>query len=221
MDSKTSTLMPSISSGGEGGKRERSSSILSGVGLAVCWQTLPSNAERELQGEGLRGEGVVSCPSGPLIHSMSGLGSLSDLRALRSCVLSPNIVVLWRADREEDIIAGGRRRGDVSSIIWNGDEGGAGWAVTGEDELLSEGSGDLTPDADRSITMAGRGGMNSGGVELSVSDVGLDPVEFIAATVDSGGVRVAIDILEEIKGGVVLHWRGSSNCRVLILLFLS
>ena len=152
---------------------------------------------------------------------MSGLGSLSDLRALRSCALSPNAVVLWSDDREEDIVAGGRRRGDMSSMIWKGDEGGASWAVTGEDELLSEGSGDLTSDADRSIAMAGGGGMYSGGVELSVSDVGLDPVELIAATVDSGGVRVAIDILEEVESGVVLHWRESSSRRVLILLFLS
>ena len=69
--------------------------------------------------------------------------------------------------------------------------------------------------------MAGGGGTYSGGVELPVSDVGLDPVEFVAATVDSGGVRVAIDILEEMESGVVLHWRESLNCRVLILLFLS
>ena len=121
--SKTSTLMPSISSGGEGGKRERSSSISSGVGLAVCWRTLPSKAERESWWEGLRGEGVASCPSGPLICSMSGLES--PLRALRSCALSPNVVVLWSDDREEDIVTGGRRRGDVSSMIWKGDEGGA------------------------------------------------------------------------------------------------
>ena len=87
--------------------------------------------------------------------------------------------------------------------------------------MLPEGSGDLTPDADRSIAMAGGGGTYSGGVELSVSDVGLDPVELVATAVDSGGVRVAIDILEEVKGGVVLHWRESSSCRVLILLFLS
>ena len=93
--------------------------------------------------------------------------------------------------------------------------------MTGEDELLPEGSGDLTPDADRSIAMAGGGGTYSGGVELSLSDVGLDPVELVAATVDSGGVRVAIDILEKVEGGVVLHWRGSSSRRVLILLFLS
>ena len=117
MASKTWTLTPSISSGGERGKRERSSSISSGVGLAVCWQTLPSKAERESWWEGLHGEGVVSCPSGPLIQSMSGLGSISDLRALRSCVLSPNVVVLWSDDWEEDIVAGGRRRGDMLSMI--------------------------------------------------------------------------------------------------------
>ena len=152
---------------------------------------------------------------------MSGLGSISDLRALRSCVLSPNVVVLWSDDREEDIVTEGRRRGDVSSMIWKGDEGGAGWAMGGEEELLPERSGDLTPDADRSITMAGGGGTYSGGVELPVSDVGLDPVEFVTVTVDSGGVRVAIDIFEEMESGVVLHWRESSNCRVLILLFLS
>ena len=191
------------------------------MGLAVCWQTLPSKAERESWWEGLHGEGVVSCPSGPLILSISGLGSISDLRALRSCALSPNVVVLWSDNREEDIVAGGRRRGDVSSMIWKGDEGGAGWAMGREDELLPKGSGDLTPDADRSITMAGGGGTYSGGVELPVSDVGLDPVEFVAATVDSGGVRVVIDILEEVESRVVLHWRESSNCRVLILLFLS
>ena len=115
--SKISTLTPSISSEGEGGKQERSSSISSGVGLAACWRTLPSKAKRESWWEGLRDEGVVSCPSGPLIRSMSGLGSLSDLRALRSCALSPNVVVLWSDDREEDIVMGGRRRGDVSSMI--------------------------------------------------------------------------------------------------------
>ena len=93
--------------------------------------------------------------------------------------------------------------------------------MRGEDESLPEGSGDLTSDADRSIAMAGGGGMYSGGVELSVSDVGLDPVEFVSTAVDSGGVRVAIDILKEVKGRVVLHWRESSSCRVLILLFLS
>ena len=79
---------------------------------------------------------------------MSSLGSISDLRALRNCALSPNVVVLWSDDWEEDIVVGGCRRGDVSSMIWKGDEGGAGWAVGGEDELLPEGSGDLTPDAD-------------------------------------------------------------------------
>ena len=114
---KTWTLMPSISSGGEGGKRERSPSISSGVGLTVCWRTLPLKAERESWWEGLHGEGVVSCPSGPLICLMSSLGSLSDLRALRNCALSPNVVVLWSDDREEDIVMGGRRRGDVLSMI--------------------------------------------------------------------------------------------------------
>ena len=130
-------------------------------------------------------------------------------------------MVLWSDDWEEDIVAGGRRRGDVSSMIWKGDNGGASWAVTGENKLLPEGSGDLTPDADRSIAMAGGGGTYSGGVEFSVSDVGLDPVEFVAATVDPGGVRVAIDIFEKVESRVVLHWRESSSCRVLILLFLS
>ena len=221
MASKTWILMPSISLGGEGGKRERSSLISSGVGLTVCWRTLPLKAERQSWWEGLRGEGVVSCPSGPLIRSMSGLGSISDLRALRSCALSPNVVVLWSDDREEDIVVGGRRRGDVSSMIWKGDGGGASWAVGGEDELLPERSGNLTPDADRSITMAGGGGTYSGGVELSVSDVGLDPVEFIATAIDSGGVRVAIDIFKEVESRIVLHWRELSSCRVLILLFLS
>ena len=136
-------------------------------------------------------------------------------------MLSPNIVVLWSDDREEDIVAGGRRRGDVLSMIWKGDEGGAGWAVGGEDELLPKGSGNLTPDADRSVTMAGGGGTYRGGVELSVSDIGLDPVEFIATAVDSGGMRVAIDILEEMESRVVLHLQELSSCRVLILLFLS
>ena len=93
--------------------------------------------------------------------------------------------------------------------------------MAGEDELLPEGSGNLTPDTDRSVTMAGGGGTYSGGVELPVSDVGLDPVEFIATAVDSGGVRVVFDIFEEVESRVVLHWRESSSCRVLILLFLS
>ena len=48
--------------------------------------------------------------------------------------------------------------------------------------------------------MAGGGGTYSGGVELSVSEVGLDPVKFVTMTVDSGGVRVAIGILKELKG---------------------
>ena len=104
----------------------------------------------------------------------------------------------------------------MSSMIWKEDEGGACWAVAGEDELLPEGSGDLTPDADRSVAMAGGGGTYSGGVELPISDVGLNPVEFVAATVDSGGVRVAIDIFEEVESWVVLHWRESSSCRVLV-----
>lgn len=100
------------------------------------------NAKREL-----RGEGVIVRPSGPLILSMSGLGSLSDLRALKRSALFPNIVVLWSDDREEDVMVGGCRRGDVSSIIW-GVERGAGWTVCGEDVLLPEGSGDLTLDAE-------------------------------------------------------------------------
>ena len=90
-----------------------------------------------------------------------------------------------------------------------------------EDEVLPKGSGDLTPNADRSVAMAGGGGMYSGGVELSVSNIGLNPVEFVATTIDSGGVRVAIDIFKEVKGRVILHWRELSSCRVLILLFLS
>ena len=90
-----------------------------------------------------------------------------------------------------------------------------------EDELLPEGSGNLTPDADQSVVMAGGGGTNSGGVELPVSNVGFNPVELVAATIDSGGVRVAIVILEEMKGRVVLHWGELSSCRVLILLFFS
>ena len=93
--------------------------------------------------------------------------------------------------------------------------------MAGEDELLPKGSGDLTPDADQSIAVAGGGGTYSGGVELSVSDVGLDPVELVTTTVDSGGVRVAINVLEEVESGVVLHWRELSSRRVLILLFLS
>ena len=80
---------------------------------------------------------------------MRGLGSLSDLSALRSWALSPNVTVLWSDDWEEYVMAGGCRRiGDVSSIIWDGDEGGARWAMAGEDVLLPEGSGDLTPDAE-------------------------------------------------------------------------
>ena len=116
---------------------------------------------------------------------------------------------------------GGHRRGDVSSIIWRGDKGGARQAVAGEDELLPKGSGDLTPDAEQSIAVAGGGGTYSGGVELPMSNVGLGPVELVATTVDSGGVRVAIDVLKESESWVVLHWRGSSSCRVLILLILS
>ena len=63
--------------------------------------------------------------------------------------------------------------------------------------------------------------MYSGGVELSLSNIGLDPVELIAMAVDSGGVRAAIDVLEEMKGGVVLHWRESLRCSVLILSLLA
>ena len=108
----------------------------------------------------------------------------------------------------------------MSSMIWDGDKGGAGWAVTEERVLLAKGSGDLTPNAEQSIAMTGGGGMNSNGVELSVSDIGLDPVEFVAMTVDSGGVRVAIDVLKELVCWVVLHWGVSLSCRVLILLLL-
>ena len=86
--------------------------------------------------------------------------------------------------------------------------------------MLPEGSGDLTPDAEQSITMTGGGGTNNGGVELSISNVGLDPVELIATTVDSGGVRVAIDVLEESVCRVVLHWGVLLSCKVLILLLL-
>ena len=53
-----------------------------------------------------------------------------------------------------------------------------------------------------------------------MSDIGLDPVELVATAIDSGGMRVAIDILEELKGRVVLHWRELLSYRVLILLFL-
>ena len=95
------------------------------MGSAFSWRTSPSSAEREL-----RGEGVISgSPSSP-IRSMRGLGSLSNLSALRSWALSPNVTVLWSDDREEYVMAGGCRRiGDVSTIIWDGDEGGARWAV--------------------------------------------------------------------------------------------
>ena len=118
------------------------------------------------------------------------------------------------------MVGGCRRIGDVSSIIRDGDEGGARWAVAGEDVLLPEGSGDLTPDAERSVTMAGGGGMDSGGVELPMADVGLNPMELVSSAVDSRGVRVAIDVLEELVSRVVLHWGVSSSCRVLILLLL-
>ena len=118
------------------------------------------------------------------------------------------------------MVGGCRRIGDVSSIIRDGDEGGACWAVAGKEVLLPEGSGDLTPDAERSVTMASGGGTNNGGVELPMADVGLDPMEFVSSAVDSRGVRVAIDILEESVSGVMLHWGVSSSCRVLILLLL-
>ena len=100
-------------------------------------------------------------------------------------------------------MVGGCRRGDVSSTIWDGDEGGAGWTIAREEVLLPEGSRDLTPDAERSIAMAGGGGTSSGGVELPMADVALDPMELVSSAVDSRGVRVAIDVLEE------------SVCRVL------
>ena len=89
-----------------------------------------------------------------------------------------------------------------------------------KDVLLPEGSGDLTPDAERSVTMAGGGGTNSGGVELPMADVGLDLADLLTSAVDSCGVRLAIDVLEESVSGVVLHWGVSSSCRVLILLLL-
>ena len=150
---------------------------------------------------------------------MRGLGS--DLSALRSWALSPNVTVLWSDDREEYVMVGGCRRiGDVSSIIRDGDEGGVRWAVAREEVLLSEGSGDLTPDAERSVTMAGGGGTNNGGVELPMADVGLNPMELVPSAVDSCGVGGAIDVLEESVGRVVLHWGVSLSCRVLILLLL-
>ena len=116
------------------------------------------------------------------------------------------------------MVGGCRRIGVVSSIIRDGDEGGARWAVADEEVLLPEGSEDLTPDAERSVTMAGGGGTNSGGVELPMADVGLDPTELISSAIDSRGVRLAIDVLEESVNGVVLHWRMLLSCRVLILL---
>ena len=112
------------------------------------------------------------------------------------------------------------RRGDVSSTIWDGDEGGAGWTVAREEVLLPKGSGDLTSDAEQSITMAGGGGTNNGRVELTLSDIGLNQVELVASAVDSHGVRVAIDVLKESVCRVVLHWGVLSSCRVLILLLL-
>ena len=117
-------------------------------------------------------------------------------------------------------MAGGCRRGDVLSTIWDGDEGGAGWAVAEEEVLLTKGSGDLTPDTEQSITMAGGGGTNNGGVELPMVNIGLNPMELISSAVDSCGVRVAIDVLEELVSRFVLHWGVSSSCRVLILLLL-
>lgn len=57
-------------------------------------------------------------------------------------------MVLWSDDQEENVPVGGCKRGDVSSTIWDGDKGGASWAVAGEDILLSEWSGDLTPDGE-------------------------------------------------------------------------
>ena len=129
------------------------------MGSAFSWRTSPSSAEREL-----RGEGVISgSPSSP-IRSMRGLGSA--LSALRSWALSPNVTVLWSDDREEYVMSGGCRRiGDVSSMIRDGDEGGARWAVTGEDVLLPEGSGDLTPDAERSIARSKSKRLNSSHVD--------------------------------------------------------
>ena len=108
----------------------------------------------------------------------------------------------------------------MSSTIWDGDEGGAHWAVAREEVLLPKGSGDLTLDAERSITVAGRGGTNNGGVELSLSNISLDLVELVSSAVDSCGMRVAIDILKESVSRVVLHWGVSLSCRVLILLLL-
>ena len=108
----------------------------------------------------------------------------------------------------------------MSSIIRDGDEGGVRWAVAREEVLLPEGSGDLTPDAERSVTMAGGGGTNNGGVELPMADVGLNPMELVPSAVDSCGVGGAIEVLKELVGGVVLHWGVSSSCRVLILLLL-
>ena len=151
---------------------------------------------------------------------MRGLGSLSDLSTLRSWVLSPNVTVLWSDDWEEYVMVRGCRRGDVSSTIWDGDNGRACWAVAGEEVLLPKGSGDLTPDAEQSITMAGEGGTNNGGVELPMADVGLDPMELVSSAVDSCGVRVAIDVFEESVSGGVLHWGMSLSYRVLILLLL-
>ena len=98
--------------------------------------------------------------------------------------------------------------------------GGARWAVADKKVLLPKGSGDLTPDAEQSVTMAGGGGTNSGGMELPIADVGLNPTELVSSAVDSCGVRLAIDVFEESVSGVVLHWGILSSCRVLILLLL-
>ena len=98
--------------------------------------------------------------------------------------------------------------------------------IPGEERFRSLLRGDLTSDTVRSIRIEGGGGMNSGGGEFPCLDKGLTPVEFLFLSVDSGGVWVAIDVVEKSVGGwsgwSIVGERGhvavSSRERVLILL---
>ena len=117
----------------------------------------------------------------------------------------PYIALLLSGWWEEDEFGGWRREEGLLVVeIGNGGVVVILGVIPGEERFRSLLRGDLTSDAVRAIWIEGGGGMNSGGGELSCLDKGLAPVELSSLSVDSGGVRVAIDVVEEFVGG----WSG-------------
>ena len=114
-------------------------------------------------------------------------------------------MLLLSGQWEEDE-CGGWRRGDGLLVVGIGNGGGEviTGVVPGKERLLGLFSGNLTSDAVRAIRIEGGGDMNSGGGELSCLDKGLVPMELSSLSIDSGGVWVAIDVVQEFVGG----WSG-------------